>query len=164
MGAAPGRGRCHDVPVRPSLIRATLLLGGLAAWASATTALGASPTRAGETQEVRLHLALSSRPHGTEAERDRIRELEEAFLGLLAERSAGEVSADAWEGGVCVITIATQDARLAWSAVEAAVRQYGPLPGSFAVIRPGPKGAAEEKVPLALRRAEGEREPATPPR
>jgi len=153
IDAAPGRRRCHDGGVSPSLVRATLRLAGLAAVAAVW--LGAAPTHAEEGQQVRLHLALSSRPYGTEAERDRIRELEESFLGLLAAKDAGELVRDTWEGGVCVITFAARDARLAWSAIEAAVRRFGPLPGSFAVIRAGPKGTAEETVPLG---------PPTPPR
>jgi len=152
IDAARGRGGCHDDGVSPSLVHATLRLAGLAAVAAAW--LGAAPTHAEEGQEVRLHLALSSRPYGTETERDRIRELEESFLGLLGAKDAGELTRDRWEGGVCVITIAARDARLAWGAIEAAVRSFGPLPGSFAVIRAGPKGTPEERVPLG---------PATPP-
>ncbi|MFT3915912.1 MAG: hypothetical protein QM704_17925 [Anaeromyxobacteraceae bacterium] len=108
---------------------------------------GTQPPQAG-AQELRLHLALSSRPHGTEAERDRIRALEEDLLGLLAERGAGTVARDRWEGGVCVIEIDAPDARRAWAAVEGAVRAFGPREGSLAVLRAGPKGAPEERIPL----------------
>ncbi|MFO0580918.1 MAG: hypothetical protein U0229_01455 [Anaeromyxobacter sp.] len=131
------------------LVRATCLVLTLGAALDAAAARAGDdpPPRAG-TQVLRLHLALSSRPHGTEAERDRIRALEEDMLGLLAERGAGTVSRDRWEGGVCVIEIEAPDARKAWAAVEGAVRAFGPREGSLAVLRAGPAGAPEERIPL----------------
>jgi len=107
------------------------------------TATAADPP----AQEVRLHLMLSQRPHGTEDERDRIRELEEELLGLLETRQVGLLTRDRWEGGTCVVTLSAPDARRAWAAIEAAVRSYGPRAGSFAVLHAG-AGAPEERIPL----------------
>jgi len=115
------------------------------------TVAGAGPP----PQEVRIHLVLSRPPHGTAEERDRIRLMEEDLLGLLESRGAGSLGRDAWPEGACIITLETPDARLAWAVVEPAVRAFGPRPGSYVVLRQGPEGAAEERIPL---------EPPTPPR
>ena len=138
----------------------TLLVLALAAWAAP---FRAAPDGAGE-QQLTIHLTLSEHPHGTEAERDRIRVLEEELLGLLAADGAGRLARDAWPEGACVITIEARDARRAWDAVAAAVRAIGPRPGSHAVLRLGGPGAPEERVDLDPRQARGEPAAPTPPR
>lgn len=118
----------------------------LAALALAT----GGPARAAEpAEEVRLHLALSSRPHGTKAEREALRDLQYAIAGRLASARAGEIVRDAWPDGWCVIWIAAPDAGAAFEVAREAVRAYGPRRGSHAVLRRGGPGAPEEEVPLA---------------
>jgi hypothetical protein len=114
-------------------------------------------------QEVRLHLVLSRRPYGTEPERDRIRELEEEMLWLLDAPRAGELTRDRWEEGTCVIHLSAPDARRAWALIERAVRNLGPRPGSYAVIRTGAKGAPEERISLGPVPPPKEPPPAEPP-
>jgi hypothetical protein len=138
----------------------TLLVLALTAWVVPSRA---APDGDGE-QRLTIHLALSTRPHGTEAERDRIRLMEEELLGLLAASDAGRLARDAWPEGACRITIETRDARLAWEVVAEAVRAIGPRPGSHVLLRMGGPGAPEERVDLALRQARGERAAPTPPR
>jgi hypothetical protein len=109
-------------------------------------ALASAPDPA--RQEVRLHLVLSETPWGTAEERSRIRHMEEDLLALLEERRAGALASDEWSQGTCVITFAAGDARVAWRVIEPAVRALPPRPGSFAVVRAGPKGAPEERIAL----------------
>jgi hypothetical protein len=112
--------------------------------------LAASPARAAGTadHEVRLHLKLSRSPHGTAAERARLRELEEEVMHRLERASAGRLVRDAWPAGECVITLAGPDAHATWAAVADAVRAHGPRPGSYAALRRGPPGAREERIDL----------------
>jgi hypothetical protein len=116
--------------------------------AALALAAAAGPDRAaGPEQEVRIHLALSSRPHGTKAEREALRDLEYEIAARLAAAGAGEVVRDEWPDGWCVIRIAAADALAAWAIAREAVRAHGAREGSFAVLRRG-AGAPEEKVPL----------------
>jgi hypothetical protein len=107
-------------------------------------------------EEVRIHLLLSRRPHGTEPERDRIRELEEELVGRLQEARAGQLARDRWEDGTCVVTLEGPDARRAWSLVEPAVRRFGARPGSYVELRTRAGAAGDERIPLVA--------PVTPPR
>ncbi|ABC81287.1 hypothetical protein [Anaeromyxobacter dehalogenans] len=98
-------------------------------------------------QPVTVHLRLDERPHGSRAERERLRELEYALMDRLAA-GAGRLVRDEWRDGYCVLHLAGPDARALWAAVEPAVRAAGPRPGSYAVLRAGPEGAPEERIPL----------------
>jgi hypothetical protein len=105
----------------------------------------ASPARASQEEEVSLHLRLSTRPHGSTEERERLRDLEYDVMARLAEAGAGRMVRDDWPPGECVVTLAGADARAAWAAIEATVRAYRPPPGSYAALR---AGGREERVEL----------------
>jgi hypothetical protein len=109
-------------------------------------AIAGAPAAA-PTEEVRLHLALSSRPHGTRAEREALRDLQYEIAGRLEAARAGKVARDEWPDGWCVIFVAAPDAAAAWAVAEEAVRAYGPRSGSYVVLRRGGR-ASEQKVPL----------------
>lgn len=141
-GAPSARDPCHGG--RAARGGSLLALGMALAVAAPGRAAPAAPS----DEEVRIHLALGSRPHGSQAEREAMRELEYEIAGRLAAASAGEVVRDEWPAGWCVIRIAAPDAAAAWAIAGEAVRAYGPRPGSYAVVRRGGPGAPEEKVPL----------------
>ncbi len=118
----------------------------------AAAIVAALPTRAdAPAQEVRIHLRLSGRPHGTTEERERLRDLEGEIMAKLADAHAGTWTRDAWPPGECVVYLSGGNARDLWTAVEPAVRGYGPRPGSYAVLRAGGPGAREERVELGGR-------------
>jgi hypothetical protein len=112
--------------------------------------LAAPVVRAGDAPEgeLRLHLALSRRPHGTAEERERLRDLEYELMDRLARAGAGRLAGDAWPPGECVVTLAGPDARAMWAAVEEAVRAHRPRPGSYAALRAAGPGAREERIEL----------------
>jgi hypothetical protein len=91
---------------------------------------------------VAVHLALATRPTGSVEERARVRDLEYEVMARLAASGAGELVRDEWKDGFCRILVAAADARAAWAAIEPAVRDFRPRPGSFALVR-GEGGAAE---------------------
>lgn len=104
---------------------------------------GAEPAEA-----VELHLRLEGGPHGSKAERERVRDLEYALLSRLAAAGAGELVRDEWRGGECVLHLAGKDATALWAAAEPEVRTYRPLPGSHAILHHGGKGARDERIEL----------------
>jgi hypothetical protein len=117
--------------------------------AALALAAAPGPARAADPdEELRIHLALSSRPHGTKLEREALRDLEYELAALLAAAGAGEVVRDAWPAGWCVIWIAAPDAAAAYAIAREALRAYPPRPGSYAVVRRGGPGTPEERVPL----------------
>jgi hypothetical protein len=117
--------------------------------AALALALAGPPAEPGTAaQAVTVHLALVGRPHGSKEERVRIRDLEYELMGHLQQRKAGVLERDEWKDGVCLLHLAGPDARAVWAAVEAPVRAFRPRPGSFAVLRLGGRGAAEERIPL----------------
>ncbi len=110
-------------------------------------AAGTSPPRA-PTQAVRVHLLLERGPHGTRAERDRIRDLEYELMARLEAGDAGALVRDEWGGGACVLHLEGRDAAALWAAVEPPLRALRPRAGSFAILRHGGPGAREERVEL----------------
>jgi len=117
----------------------------------AALALAAAPAPARAVdpdEELRIHLALSSRPHGTKHEREALRDLEYELAARLAAAGAGEIVRDAWPAGWCVIWISTRDAGAALAIAREALLAYRPRQGSFLVLRRGGPGTPEEKVPL----------------
>lgn len=126
----------------------------LAAAGLAALLLAAPAARAAE-HAVEIHLRLDERPHGSRAERERLRELEYALMDRLAGSGAGRFVRDEWRDGTCVLHLAGPDARALWAAVEAPVRAASPRPGSWVALRGG--GAPEERIPLGG-------PPVTPPR
>lgn len=119
-----------------------------AAAAGLTALLLAAPgAAAAAEQTVAIHLRLDERPHGSRAERERLRDLEYELMERLAG-GAGRLVRDEWRDGYCVLHLAGPDARALWAAAEPAVRAAGPRSGSYAVLRPGPAGVPEERIPL----------------
>ncbi len=106
---------------------------------------GSVPARTADPS-VRVHLRLAGGPEGSAAERDRIRELEYELMARLQASGAGRLLRDEWGGGACVLHLEGREAAAIWAAIEAAVRDFGPLPGSYAILRHG--GAREERVEL----------------
>lgn len=123
------------------------LAAGLAI-ALAAGATGSPPGAAAEPrEELRLHLALSSRPHGTQAERETLRDLQYEIAARLAAVGGGDLVADEWPDGWCVIRIAAPDAARALDLAREPLETYRPRRGSYAVLRRGP-GRPEERIPL----------------
>jgi hypothetical protein len=83
---------------------------------------------------VEVHLALETPPHGSKAERVRIRELQYDVMARLAAAKAGAFVRDRWDRGECVLRLEGPDARRLWAAVEEPVRAYAPRAGSYALL------------------------------
>jgi hypothetical protein len=130
-------------PTSPARVAAGLLVAlGLAAGAGPAQ-VRAEPPR----EELRLHLVLSARPHGTTAEREALRELQYEIAARLAAAGAGELAGDAWPDGWCVVRITAPDAARALELAREPLARHGPRPGSYAVVRRA--RAPDERIPLA---------------
>jgi hypothetical protein len=116
----------------------------------ALTLAGAGSAEAGDPS-VHVHLSLEGGRAGSDAERQRVRELEYELMARLASSAAGALVRDEWVGGACVLHLEGEDASALWVAVEPAVRAFHPRPGSHAILRHGARGAREERIELGER-------------
>lgn len=115
----------------------------------ALTLAGAGSAEAGDPS-VRVHLSLEGGPAGSDAERQRVRELEYELMARLASSAAGALVRDEWVRGACVLHLEGADASALWVAIEPAVRAFHPRPGSHAILRRA-RGAREERIELGER-------------
>jgi hypothetical protein len=99
----------------------------------------------GASQRIELHVVLSTKPWGTQSEREHIYDLLEDVLNLLESSKAGTLTRDRIADGLWDITIEAVDARAAWKLIERKVRAFGGGPGSEArLVTP----AGEERIPI----------------
>jgi hypothetical protein len=131
-------------PLSPPARLAAVLALALASGGACVPRAAADPSR----QELRLHLALSSRPHGSTAEREALRDLQYEIAARLAAAQAGELVGDEWPDGWCVIRLAAPDALRALALAREPLEAYRPRAGSYAAVR-RERGAPEERFPLA---------------
>jgi len=138
---------------------AVALALSLASTTAAALGGGRDAPPSGASQRIEIHLVLSTKPWGTQTEREHIYDLLEDVLNLLESIKAGTLTRDRIGGGTWDITIEAIDARAAWKLIERKVLEFGGRPGSEArLLMP----AGEERIPIDGT-ASGS-PPATPPR
>lgn len=128
--------------MRPTVAAVAL---SLASTTAAALGGGRDAPPSAASQRIELHVVLSTKPWGTQSEREHIYDLLEDMLNLLESRKAGTLTRDRIADGVWDITLSANDARAAWKLIERKVLQLGGQPGSEArLLVPG----GEERIPI----------------
>jgi len=102
-------------------------------------------------QAVVVHIPLSDDEFGAEDEREAIFELEDRLIAAIEEAEAGEFDGNEFGGGECTLYLYGPDADALFTAVEPALREFGPARGGYVIKRHGSvyeEGAPEERVEL----------------
>jgi hypothetical protein len=87
-----------------------------------------------DDQSVTVHLAFRSGGFGTEEERRRVLQLEDALSRSMTVAGVGHLDGDGFGDGGADIFANGPDAEELYSAMEADLRSFGPMVGSFALL------------------------------
>lgn len=107
--------------------------------------------RTSEQQAVLVDLRLSC-DFGSDAERQRVYELEDKLIAALDASGAGEVDGTEFGGGGVTLFAYGPDADALYAAMHDLILEFGPTQGSSATLRYGGADDADAKeriVPLA---------------
>ena len=92
---------------------------------------------ASDKQTVCVHLTLSGDGFGTDAERQRIFELEDVMTAAIQGAGVGEFDGNGFGFGGVDLFADGPDADALYAAMEPSIRAYGPSPGSSVVLSYG---------------------------